>query len=165
MFEISGNKCGYVGVEAENKMLPDGGWTKFTCFAILSDWFSLVQFAKYLQSTCCMKDAVPCPLAVKMGLRCSLYSVRFLTVRNTKIKMQIIEMTACCVMRLATKGHRGWRWVGMCVPVAGVRPWGDGAQITWWWMLSKEAVWQQLHPYRNIILGKLCRSQSWLSHL
>ena len=48
-------------------MLQDGGCTRFTCFVILSDGFSLVQFAKYLQSTCCMKDTKQCLLAIKDG--------------------------------------------------------------------------------------------------
>lgn len=66
-----------------------------------------------------MKYAGPCPVAVKIVLPCSLHSERFLTFPNTELGMHIIEMTACCVMRLAVKGHGGWVEVSRHVYACG----------------------------------------------
>lgn len=104
--------------------LQDGRGTKFTCFVILSDWFSLVQFARYLQSMCCIRMLCHTLWLSDLGLMCPLPSVRVLTFPKAKVSIQITEMTTHRVMRPAATGHWGLRVSQHVCAVSGVATWG-----------------------------------------
>lgn len=128
-----------MGVRVENKRLQGGGGTEFTWFAISYEinavWFNVPNF---YGAHSAFKTGQHVLRLSKMGLLCSLPSVRFLAFGDTEKYINNWD-AAHSMMKQAAKGHRGGKRGSLCVQMGrGGDMRRKGAQAAWQWILSEK---------------------------